>query len=160
MTSAGAHGTGSPAQGTAAPSLDQLAHNVATSTRSLSAGLAGTCVAVLTFVLFFLYPRWTSGEINGLLFQWTLINIVATLFLMALASILYWMVMEAVAKNHPLTPRLDQTAGLSFMIGTVLLLLEPALILFTVAVDSAAVVALGFWFVVLAVLAFAQRWFR
>ena len=35
--------------------------------------LAGTNIAIFTFMLFFLYPRFESGRINPLLFQVTLI---------------------------------------------------------------------------------------
>ena len=33
--------------------------------------LAGTSVAIFTFLLFFLYPRYLSGDINTVLFQFT-----------------------------------------------------------------------------------------
>ncbi len=35
--------------------------------------LAATSIAIFTFMLFFLYPRFASGEINPLLFQVTLV---------------------------------------------------------------------------------------
>jgi len=38
-------------------------------------------VAILTFALFFLYPRWASGEVNPVLFQGTIAGIVVSLFL-------------------------------------------------------------------------------
>lgn len=142
------------------PSFDQLTYNAASSTRALTLGLAGTCVAILTFALFFLYPRWTSGEINTWLFQWTLSNIVVTLFLMVLSAILYWLVLEAVVLNHPLKPTLSRWADLLFLVGSVLLTLEPALILFTVAVYYVAALALALWLVVLVTLGFAWRSFR
>lgn len=141
-------------------SFDQLTYNAASSTRALTTGLAGTCVAILTFVLFFLYPRWTGGEVNNLLFQWALTNIVVTLFLTILSAILYWLVIEAVLTNHPLTPRLSRGADLLFLVGAMLLALEPALILFTVAIYFVATVALALWLTVLVILGLAWRWFR
>ena len=141
------------------PPFDLIKYNAASSTRALTGGLAGTCIAILTFVLFFLYPRWTSGAINGLLFQWTLLNIVVTTFLMCMAAMLYWMVMEAMVAHHPLMPGLSRRADDLFLVSTVLLLLEPALILFTVGVDYVAGAALGLWFVVLLILWLARRWF-
>ena len=42
--------------------------------------LAGTSVAIFTFLLFFLYPRYVSGEINSILFQFTLAIIVSVIF--------------------------------------------------------------------------------
>ncbi|TLZ86903.1 MAG: hypothetical protein E6K01_09450, partial [Methanobacteriota archaeon] len=44
--------------------------------RALAVGLGGTCLAILTFLLFFLYPRWVSGEVNPVLFRGTLAGIV------------------------------------------------------------------------------------
>jgi hypothetical protein len=35
--------------------------------------LAGTSIAIFTFMLFFMYPRFVNGEINALLFQTTLV---------------------------------------------------------------------------------------
>ena len=37
--------------------------------------LAATSIAIFTFMLFFLYPRFKSGEINPVLFQATLVVI-------------------------------------------------------------------------------------
>ena len=140
--------------------FDQVAYNAASSTRALTSGLAGTCVAILTFVLFFLYPRWTSGEINSFLFQWTLTNVVVTLFLLILSSILYWLVIEAVTTNHPLRPHLARGADLLFLLGSMLLTLEPALILFTVAIYYVATIALALWLAVVVALVLAWRAFR
>ncbi len=140
--------------------LDQVKYGYASSTRALTAGLAGTCVAILTFVLFFLYPRWTSGEIGTLQFQWTLLNIVVSLFLMSVSSALYWMVMEGLVARHPRTPGLTRWADRMFTASVLLLFLEPALILWTVAVDYVAEAALALWFVMILILVFAWRWFR
>jgi len=43
-------------------------------------GIAGTCVAIFTFLLFFLYPPLLSGEVNPILFRLTVGVIVLTLF--------------------------------------------------------------------------------
>ena len=37
-----------------------------------SYSLAGTSIAIFTFLLFFLYPRYVSGGLNAFLFQATL----------------------------------------------------------------------------------------
>ena len=142
------------------PPFDQAQFNAATSTRSLTGGLAGTSIAILTFVLIFLYPRWTSGEINGLLFQATLLNIVLAVFLMSISTVLFWMVMEAILARHPLAPGLIRGAEGTFVVSTILLLLEPALILFTVQVNYVAAVALALWLAAIVVIALARYWFR
>ena len=42
---------------------------LATSNVNRSYSLAGTSIAIFTFMLIFLYPRFASGEIDALLFQ-------------------------------------------------------------------------------------------
>ena len=50
-----------------------MGDELATSNVNRSYSLAATSIAIFTFVLFFLYPRFASGEINALLFQVTLV---------------------------------------------------------------------------------------
>jgi len=45
--------------------------DIANSNVNRNITLAGTSVAIFTFLLFFLYPRYFSGEINSILFQFT-----------------------------------------------------------------------------------------
>ena len=124
--------------------------------RSLTAGLAGTCIAILTFVLFFLFGRGESGGPNSLLFQWTLVNIVVGLFLISLSSMNFWFVMEALRSNHPEPGKYLRRAERFFGLGWLLLVLEPTLILVTVGLYVAGLIAFAFWIVV-AVL-FVQGW--
>ena len=49
-------------------------------------GIAGTCVAIFPFLLFFLYPRLVSGEVNPILFRLTVGVVVLTLFFMYAGS--------------------------------------------------------------------------
>jgi hypothetical protein len=113
--------------------------------RSLTSGLAATCVAILTFVLFFLYGPWTSGSINTLLFQWTLVNIVVSLFAISLASMNFWFVMEALRTGHPQPTKYVRRAEAFFSVGFILLLLEPGLILVTAKLYLAGALAVAFW---------------
>jgi hypothetical protein len=115
--------------------------------RSLTAGLGGTCIAILTFVLIFLYDRWTSGAINNILFQATLLNIVVSLFLISLSSLNYWFLMEALRTSHPLALSYQRRADGLFAVSLVLLLLEPTLILVTVHLYYVGAVALILWVV-------------
>jgi hypothetical protein len=50
-----------------------MGDELATSNVNRSYSLAATSIAIFTFILFFLYPRFASGEINALLFQVTLV---------------------------------------------------------------------------------------
>jgi hypothetical protein len=53
--------------------------DIANSNVNRNLTLAGTSIAIFTFLLFFLYPRYSSGEINSILFQLTLSVIVSVL---------------------------------------------------------------------------------
>jgi cell shape-determining protein MreD len=52
--------------------------------------LAGTNIAIFTFMLFFLYPRFESGRINPLLFQATLIAMGVATFSLVFATLHYY----------------------------------------------------------------------
>src|SRR5436853_5733541 len=54
--------------------LDLAAANV-----NRAGTLVGSTIAVFTFLLFFLYPRYSSGQIDPVLFQITLTIIVLTI---------------------------------------------------------------------------------
>ena len=52
--------------------------------------LAASCIAIFTFLLFFLYPRFTSGQVDALPFQVTLMVMGAATFSFAFASLYYY----------------------------------------------------------------------
>jgi hypothetical protein len=135
-------------------------YNDANENRSLTAGLGATCIAVLTFVLIFLYDRAASGQVNDLLFQGTLLVIVVSLSLISLSSLNYWFVMEALRNRPPRAKVYQQRADGLFAASLVLLLLEPALILVTVRLYVLGAVAVGFWIAGFAVLAWGWRELR
>jgi hypothetical protein len=137
--------------------MDRGMYDDANENRSLTAGLGGTCIAILTFVLIFLYDRWTAGAINDVLFQATLLNIVVSLFLISLASVNYWFVMEALRTGHPHVTDYLQRADGFFAASLILLLLEPTLILDTVRLYYVGAVALALWLVGIVVLALGWR---
>jgi len=54
-----------------------------------SYALAATNIAIFTFMLFFLYPRFENGKINPLLFQSTLIVMGVATFSLVFAALHY-----------------------------------------------------------------------
>src|SRR5262245_13390701 len=52
--------------------------------------LAGTTIAIFTFTLFFMYPRFANGQVNGLLFQVTLVVLGVATFSFVFASLYYY----------------------------------------------------------------------
>ena len=55
-----------------------------------SYSLAATSIAIFTFILLFLYPRFASGEANALLFQVTLVVMGVATFSFVFASFYYY----------------------------------------------------------------------
>ena len=135
-------------------------YNDANENRSLTAGLGATCIAVLTFVLIFLYDRANAGQINDVLFQATLLVIVLSLCLISLSSLNYWFVMEAFRTTPSRAPVYQRRADGFFASSLVLLLLEPTLILITVKLYYVGGIALALWIVAIIVLAFGWRELR
>jgi hypothetical protein len=55
-----------------------------------SYSLAATSIAIFTFVLFFLYPRYATGDVSALLFQGTLLVMSVATFSFASSSFYYY----------------------------------------------------------------------
>jgi hypothetical protein len=67
-----------------------MGDELATSNVNRSYGLAATSIAIFTFILIFLFPRFASGEINALLFQATLVVMGVATFSFVFASLYYY----------------------------------------------------------------------
>src|SRR6266571_4427406 len=111
------------------PSIDV---QTAKENRALAVGLGGTCLAILTFLLFFLYPRWVSGEVNPVLFRGTLAGIVLCLFLFVYAALFYYWFLICHWNNDPRGDTYFERGDRFVMLGLILLVVEPAFILFTI----------------------------
>jgi hypothetical protein len=110
--------------------------------------LAGTSVAIFTFLLFFLYPRYSSGDsnINPVLFQFTLAIIVSVIFSLVISATYYYGTTLTLSLPHGEGTAIFGKAEAFWLIGYSLLLLEPSLILFTVNLLAVALYALVLWF--------------
>ena len=97
-----------------------------------SYSLAATSIAIFTFMLFFLYPRFLRREIDPLLFQATLVVMGLATFSFVFANLYYY--------GSSLAGRLDaadravdcRRGDRFWLLGYTLLFLGPSLILFTV----------------------------
>jgi hypothetical protein len=119
--------------------LDLAAANV-----SRAGTLLGSTIAVFTFLLFFLYPRYSSGQIDPVLFQITLTIIVLTILSFSLCALFCYRI--GVLKLSSTEKRASmQTGALFWIIGTLFAVLEPALILFTIGLTTVGFVALVAW---------------
>lgn len=106
--------------------------------------LVGSTIAVFAFLLFFLYPRYSSGQIDPVLFQVTLTIVVLTILTFSLSGLFYYRI--GVLKLNTAKKRASMQRGALFwLFGTLFIILEPALILFTVGLVVVGTVALIAW---------------
>jgi hypothetical protein len=116
-------------------------------------GIAGTCVAIFTFLLFFLYPRLLSGEVSPVLFRLTVGVILLTLFFFMYAGSYYYTFVGSLGRDdRKRSTKYIDRADRSAVVALVLFVLAPALILFTINLPDLGSFALLLWFVYLAVL--------
>jgi len=121
--------------------LDLAAANV-----NRAGTLVGSTIAIFTFLLFFLYPRYSSGQIDPILFQLTPTIIVLTILTFSLSGLFYYRI--GVLKLNSAKKRTSMQRGALFwLFGTLLIILEPALVLFTVGLVVVGVVALISWLI-------------
>jgi len=120
--------------------------DIANSNVNRNITLAGTSVAIFTFLLFFLYPRYFSGDIDPVLFQFTLAIIVSVIFSLVVSATYYYGTTLTLSLPHGEGTAIFGKAEAFWLIGYSLLLLEPSLILFTVKLSAVALYALVLWF--------------
>ena len=122
---------------------------LATANVNRSYSLAGTSVAIFTFILFFLYPRFASGQINALLFQVTLVVMGVATFSFVFSSLHYY--------GSALGSRIDdaeralysQRGDRFWLLGYTLLFLDPSLILFSLGLLAVGSAWFALWLVYL-----------
>jgi len=118
--------------------------------------LAATSIAIFTFSLFFMYPKYLGGEISAWLFQLSLVVMGLATFAFVFASFHYYCASGGSrigAAERALHARRGDRCWLA---GYTLLFLDPTLILLAVGLRVVAAVWFGLWLVYLA---FAVRHF-
>ena len=107
--------------------------------------VAATNIAIFTFMLFFLYPRFESGRINPLLFQITLIVIGVATFSLVFATLHYYRsslgsrISEAERTLHA------RRGDRFWLLGYTMMFLAPVLVLFSLGLVAVASVWLALW---------------
>ena len=115
-----------------------MGDELAASNVNRSYSLAGTSIAIFTFVLFFLYPRFESGEINALLFQATLVVMGVATFSFAFASFYYYGSSLGVLIDDAERASYSRRGDRFWLLGYTLLFLDPSLILFSIGLLAVA----------------------
>jgi uncharacterized membrane protein YidH (DUF202 family) len=121
--------------------------NIVHSNRNLAASLGVTSVATMTFLLFFLYDRVSSGQFDNTLFQLTMLVVILAMFLFMYAATFYYRVVVPSPKRAEREKRNHFLADLFMVFGLFMLSLEPALILFTIRLNTLALVATVLWII-------------
>lgn len=118
--------------------------------------LGATSIAIFTFTMIFLYPRYLSGEANPALFQVTVAVMAVATFSLVFASFHYYAASLPDLTSDEDRPRYARRGDQLWVVGSTLLFLGPSLVLFTIGLSLAGAVWLGLW---LAWLAFLVRSF-
>jgi O-antigen/teichoic acid export membrane protein len=124
----------------------RLDRELATSNVNRAATLVGSSMAVFTFLLFFLYPRFSSGQIDPMLFQITLALIVFTIFSFGFSGLYYYGLVGISKLSTDKKQSYFRRANMFFVLGLLFAVAEPALILFTIGLTALGLTALTLWF--------------
>jgi hypothetical protein len=109
-----------------------MGDDLAASNVNRSYSLSATSIAIFTFMLVFLYPRVSSGEVNALLFQATLVVMGFATFSFVFASFYYYGSSLGHRIDDTERTRYSRRADRFWLLGCTLLFLDPSLILFAV----------------------------
>ena len=112
-----------------------------------SYSLAATSIAIFTFMLIFLYPRFASGEVNALLFQATLVVMGVATFSFAFASFYYYGSSLGGWIDDAERAQYSRRGDRFWLLGYTLLFLDPSLILFSVGLFVVASAWFALWLV-------------
>ena len=133
-----------------------MADDLAGANVNRSYTLAGTSIAIFTFSMFFLYPRFASGEVDARLFQATLIDMGVATFSFVFATLSYYCASLGGRIEDSERARYSRRGDRFWLLGYTLLFLAPSLVLFTVGLLGVGCVWLALWVVYLT---FVVRYF-
>ena len=110
--------------------------------------LAATCIAIFTFMLLFLYPRFASGEVNALLFQATLVVMGVATFSFVFSSLHYYGASLGGGRiDGAERARYARRADRFWLLGFTLLFLDPSLILVSIGLYVVGSAWFALWLV-------------
>jgi hypothetical protein len=124
-----------------------MGDDLAASNVNRSYSLAATSIAIFTFMLIFLYPRFASGEVNAVLFQTTLVVMGVATFSFVFASFHYYGSSLGGRIDDAERARYSRRGDRFWLLGCTLLFLDPSLILFSVGLLAVGIAWLALWLV-------------
>lgn len=126
-----------------------MGDELAPSNVNRSYSLAATSIAIFTFMLLFLYPRFASGEIDALLFQATLVVMGVATFSFVFASFYYYCSSLGGRIDDAERALYSRRGDRFWLLGYTMMFLAPSLVLFLLGLLAVASVWLALWLVYL-----------
>jgi hypothetical protein len=134
-----------------------MGEDLAAANVNRSYSVAATSIAIFSFMLFFLYPRFENGRVDPLLFQSTLVAMGVATFSLVFATLHYYR-SSLGSRMSEVERALHARRGDRFwLFGYTVMLLAPSLVLFSVGLLAVASVWLALWLVYLL---FVIRYFQ
>ena len=121
-----------------------------------SYSLGATSIAIFTFMLIFLYPRFASGQVNAVLFQTTLVVMGVATFSFVFAAFYYYACSLGSRIDDAERARYSRRGDSFWLLGYTLLFLGPSLVLFSVGLLAVGSTWFALW---LAYVLFVTRHF-
>ena len=112
--------------------------------------LAASSIAIFTFLLFFIFPKFLAGEVDAVWYQTSLIVMGVATFSFAFSSLYYYGASLAGQIRDPERAGYSRRGDHLWLTGCILLFLTPSLILYTVGLVAVALAWFGLWIVYLA----------
>jgi hypothetical protein len=110
-----------------------------------SYSLAATCIAIFTFVLFFLHPRLANGEVDAFLYHASLVVMGLATFSFTFSSFCYYGASLGGSIEDAERADYSRRGDRFWLLGSVLLFLAPSLILFSIRLLVAGSVWVALW---------------
>jgi len=133
-----------------------MADELAAANVNRSYQLAASSIAIFTFLLFFLYPKFASGQVDAFPFQASLVVMGVATFSFAFSSFYYYGASLGGRIDDAERAHYSRRGDRFWLLGCVLLFLTPSLILFTVGLLVVAAAWFALWLVYLV---FVMRYF-
>jgi len=129
-----------------------MADDIAVANVNRTYTIAGTSIAIFTFTLFFLYPRFKSGEANAWLFQATIVAMAVATFSFVFATLFYYAASLGKRIDNVVRLQYSRRGDRFWLLGYTCLFLAPSLILFSIGLLAVASFWLALWMVYLLVM--------
>jgi hypothetical protein len=126
-----------------------MGDDLAASNVNRSYSLAATSIAIFTFVLLFLYPKFASGQINAWPFQATLVVMAVATFAFAFASFYYYASSLGGRIDDAERALYSRRGDHFWLLGCILLFLDPTLVLLSIGLLGVASAWFALWVVFL-----------